>query len=120
MPRLPNRRFDELAPHRTLSLHDVSVAYPSGCETGWPVSGDELIRAYGYRGRREAFKKSIWTFPGVAPKRATQGIVRGSVITLSNGLTGTVTHVGSIAGWMLTEGDGASRRWEAFEVVRVV
>jgi hypothetical protein len=111
MTILANRNdFTQRAAHRIVTA-DAAQSTP----VDWPVSGDETIRQYGRDGRRDM--RPLWSAPGVKPESATEGIRVGSQIVTYDG-TGTVTRVGSIAGFYML--NGTEQRWEIERVIEIL
>ncbi|MGO2188878.1 MAG: hypothetical protein ACTH4Y_11620 [Microbacterium gubbeenense] len=103
----------------TAHAHDAADLYNTA-GIDWPVSADETRRAYGYIGaRRVAADIDIWHAPNVAPKLKTQGIRPGDRIDTWAGV-GTVTRVGSIAGFATFDNSHDERRWEISEVREII
>lgn len=99
-------------------LHDDEYGYLGYPEllTDYPVSGDATLTGYGtINARRVGWARAsqLWRGPKVRPDRLTEGIREGDDITTWQG-RGTVTRVGTIAGWMML--GGKEVRWEFSEV----
>lgn len=111
--RLPNVYRSDRPAHIDVTADSATSLYAAN-GVDWPVSGDETVRALGYVAVRRA-TVNLWHLPSVRPKHPTTGIRPGDRIT-AHGVTGTVTRVGTIAGWMTPDGDDHETRWEAWGV----
>ena len=79
-----------------------------------PISADETLREYGRAGRRVG-APSIWRL--VRPATKTAGIVVGGRIRTWRGI-GTVTRVGTIAGFYTL--NGREERWDIESVQEII
>ena len=79
-----------------------------------PISADETFREYGRAGRRFP-APFLWSL--VRPASKTAGIVVGGKIRTWRGV-GTVTRVGTIAGFYML--DGREQRWEIESVREII
>lgn len=91
------------------------IAAEMSPHASYPVSADETWREYGRDHRHDM--RPLWRSPGVMPKHPTEGIRIGAEIVTYAG-RGTVTRVGTIAGWYML--NGQEQRWEISQVRRII